>query len=430
MLATILLPGLTVTLSRCFHDRASGSDPRGKQYAGTVTCIKCHSGISTAYAHSSHFGASSVIGDSGLSKPAAPSNDRFYFLDSEYIQIEKKDDNIYQTLYTNGQPALSEHFDIAFGSGKKAQTFAYWQGDTLRQLPLTWYTTAATYAAATALPSITTALPSATTALPAPGTWANSPGFTPRHARYDRVIGSRCFECHASWVNRQYVPSSSLAVSEVLDRSSVMVGIDCERCHGPARQHAEFQQENPDIKTARYITRIRSLSRQQQLDLCAVCHSGNDKSTQRSLFDFIPGDTLSHFYYPDFMAEGKEPDVHGQQLQLLEQSKCFRMTAMTCTTCHDPHGKNDNKIPVMIAKCMDCHHSSAHATGIATIVPTGDTIAASANTISSANTTGMSTNCIDCHMPLQTSRMIYSNNGMNLKNIPYLMRTHKIAIYK
>src|SRR6186713_3166959 len=39
-------------------------------------------------------------------------------------------------------------------------------------------------------------------------------------------------------------------------------------------------------------------------------------------------------------------------------------------------------------------------------------------------------NCIDCHMPLQTSKTITVNTGAGLTDIPYLIRTHRIGIYK
>jgi hypothetical protein len=302
-------------------------------------------------------------------------------LDSSYILIEQDGKTFRQSAFTGGTKTVSAPFEIGFGSGEKAETYGYWKDNMLYQLPLTYYARM--------------------------HTWANSPGFTPRHPRYDRVITSRCFECHASYVKRDIVQSGPLSVTETLDKSSIIYGIDCQRCHGPALRHVKFHQENPAVKTARYIVSIRSLSRQQQLDICAVCHSGNDQSEQRSLFDFRPGDTLSHFYYPDFGAGDGEPDVHGKQLQLLRTSRCFQKTNMTCTTCHDAHASQKDQPAVFVSKCMDCHPHPSHTT---------------------VNVAG--TGCIDCHMPLQTSKLIHFTTGRELKNIPYLIRTHKIALYK
>jgi hypothetical protein len=384
---------LTIFFSRCLHGNSLNNDPRGEQYAGAGTCVSCHQHVSNSYAHSNHYKTSSAIDNSCLKKLIASSKDCFYFADSSYIRIEENEYSLFQSYFVDGKEDISGKFDIAFGSAEKAQTYGSWKEKRLYQLPLTYFTTM--------------------------NTWANSPGFSARHARFGRVIESHCFECHASYVNKVFVQSGPLAVSENLDKNSIIYGIDCERCHGPALQHVKFHQENPTVKTARYIVSIKSLSRQQQLDVCAVCHSGNDQAIQKSLFAFIPGDTLSHFYFPDFGSGRDEPDVHGKQLQLLESSTCFKMTDMTCTTCHNSHGSEENNVAAFISKCMDCHQNSVHAAGVI-----------KENEQRKRDFNLVSMNCIDCHMPLQTSKAIQSNNGAGFKNVPYLIRTHKIAIYK
>ena len=379
--------------SRCLPGSPSNNDPRGDQYAGSQACAACHQSISGSYAHGNHYKSSAAVSMNGLEKLIGPSRDRFYFTDSSFIGIENKENALFQSYFTGNQETASERFDIAFGSAEKAQTYGYWKEDKLYQLPLTFFTSL--------------------------NVWANSPGFPARHARFERVIGSRCFECHASYINKEFVRTGSLTVSEKLDRRSIVYGIDCERCHGPAARHVKFQQDNPSVKTAQYIVSIGSLSRQRQLDLCAMCHSGNDQTPQRSLFSFVPGDTLSHFYFPAFELTGGEPDVHGKQLQLLESSECFRKTEMTCTSCHNSHGPEQNNMTAFISKCMNCHQHSVHATGM---LKENEQIKRDFNLVSR--------NCIDCHMPLQTSKTIYFNNGDQQKNIPYLIRTHKIAVYQ
>ena len=392
VLVISLLAIVTIFFSRCLQNNSSG-DPRGDQYAGSKVCADCHRNISDSYAHSNHFRTSAEAGNGYLKKLITPSDNRYYFADSSYIRIEENETDLFQSYFIDGKKNTSEKFDVSFGSAEKAQTYAWWKGNQLFQLPLTWLTSS--------------------------NTWTNSPGFSARHAHYGRTITSRCFECHASYVSREFVKSGALSVTENLDKSSIVYGIDCERCHGPAASHVKFQQDNPTVKTSKYITPIRSLSRQQQLDICATCHSGNDQSTQRSLFAFVPGDTLSHFLFPEFASDNHEPDVHGKQLQLLRTSLCFQKTDMTCTSCHNPHGPEKNKVVEFISKCMDCHRNSAHAV---------NSLKDNEQKKRDFNLAGL--NCIDCHMPLQISKTIYFNNGAESKNIPYFIRTHKIAIYK
>jgi hypothetical protein len=388
-----LLGALTIFFSRCVSNSSNG-DPRGEQYAGSKTCIGCHKEIVNSYTHTNHYRTSSIVDNRELKKRIGPLKTKFYFTDSSYISIEEHETGLFQSDFVNNQRKESGRFDIAFGSAEKAQTYAYWKEDTLYQLPLTWFTSQ--------------------------NTWTNSPGFSARHARFNRVIISRCFECHASYVDKNYVQTGPLSVSETLDKNAIVFGIDCERCHGPAARHVQFQQDNPTVKTGKYITPIRSLTRQQKLDICAACHSGNDQATQKNIFAFTPGDTLSHYLFPDFAGStGNEPDVHGKQMQLLRSSLCFQKTDMTCNTCHDTHQPERDATAAFIAKCMDCHRSSAHAMNIL-----------EDNEQKKRDFNLASLNCIDCHMPLQTSRIIYSNNGSVSKNISYFLRTHKIAIYK
>lgn len=375
----LMMAAAVIFFSRCMHGQNKGTDdPRGDKYASAATCAGCHGSIASSYAHNVHYRTSALVDSSITRQLVADSRGQFYFLDSSYICVEKNDHALFQSHYVHGERSVSPRLDIAFGSGEKAQTFGYWKENSLRQLPLTWYT--------------------------AMHTWANSPGFTARRAYYDRVIVSRCFECHGSFVRKELVKDGPLSVTEHLDSSSIIYGIDCQRCHGPAAEHVKFHQEHPDIRTARYMTAIKTLPRQRQLDLCGVCHSGNDRSPQRSLFSFVPGDTLSHFYFPSFGEDTGEPDVHGQQMQLLASSQCFIKSSMTCGSCHNAHVPEKDQTAYFVSKCMDCHQASAHAAESAT--------------------------CIDCHMPLQSSKVIHFNNGAGAKDIPYFIRTHKIAIYK
>lgn len=303
------------------------------------------------------------------------------------IRMEERDSGFYQVLYINGKQAEAHQLDITFGS-KHAQTFLYWQGDKTFELPVSYYASIKS--------------------------WATSPGFSSTQANFYRVIGRNCFECHSSFINSRLKMTSGV-IEEELDKNTLVYGIDCERCHGPATNHVNFQQAHPGSKDAKYIVTQRSLSRQQKLDECAVCHSGNDKTKEISTFKFRPGDTLANFYSPwdSRKSGGTEIDVHGNQYQLLSESKCFlKSNMLTCTTCHDPHGNAGSDVKEYSAKCISCHTNTDH-----------DFI----KNVSTLNE--IKVNCIDCHMPEQSSRAItFYKEGSTIKTA-YLLRTHKIAVY-
>jgi hypothetical protein len=203
---------------------------------------------------------------------------------------------------------------------------------------------------------------------------------------------------------------------ELLEKSSLVLGIGCQRCHGPAAAHVNFHQENPGIKTANYIVANKTLNRQQQLDNCAVCHSGNDKRKIQSRFMFRPGDTLANYFLPAVTADSTNHfDVHGNQFNLLRQSKCFlQSNSITCSTCHNPHNNANLPVAVYSQKCMDCHNQAAG--NFCTVTP--------------ASGTALKDNCIDCHMPKQSSAAISFRVSGNPISSSYLLRSHRIAVYK
>lgn len=375
-----VLTGTIFFLTQC-NMNSSANDPRGDEYAGSQSCAGCHKDIMQAHLHSYHYKTSAKVSYDELKKFISPAHNIVYYEDSAKVMVEEKRSQLFQTYIINGKELRSEQIEVAFGSGEKAQTYAYWKNEQLFQLPLTYFT---------ALHS-----------------WTNSPGYPSRKPYFDRVILSRCLECHASYVTKTDFQTGSLEISEKLSAGSVIFGIDCERCHGPAAEHVQFHKENPEVKQPGFIVSVGSLTRQQQLDLCASCHSGNDLDVQRSLFGFRPGDTLRNFYYPYFGSGGKEPDVHGKQMQMLQASKCFQQSSMTCMSCHDAHQSEQKKEEIFIAKCMACHQNSEHALQMKT----------------------ESKSCINCHMPLQVSKSLDFNNGAEMKSIPYLLRTHRIAVY-
>ncbi len=127
------------------------------------------------------------------------------------------------------------------------------------------------------------------------------------------------------------------------------------------------------------------------------------------------GDTLSKFKEPHFLRENPNPetlDVHGNQNSLLAASKCFLMSNMDCNTCHNVHKNESSNLIAYSQLCIKCHNEPNHNNC----------------KIASQLTTALKNNCIDCHMPLKPSNIISIAAG-GKKDVPYLVRTHYIAVY-
>jgi hypothetical protein len=365
------------------------TDPRGDIYAGSAACAKCHSNTYNSYLHTAHYVASVPASLNTVHGNFDQNLNVFNFSLSEKIVMEKRDSGLFQTYYLNGKVKESHRFDIVLG-GVKGESYLYWNGNGLDQLPVSYYTKQ--------------------------HQWLLSPRFDPRFVNFKRAITSRCLECHASYISDQPDDAKSLNAAEQFDKSSLVYSVDCERCHGPGAQHVDFQTNNPTVKTAKFIASFSSLPRARRMDMCAVCHSGNKSQMLRSTFGFRPGDTLGNFKLPGFESalDTNRLDVHGNQLQLLEGSKCFINSKMDCSTCHDVHQNQRGNTTFYTQKCLSCHSAANH------------------NYCKMANTIDpqlIKSNCIQCHMPALTSNAIVSTTLDKTSFADISVHTHRIAIY-
>lgn len=370
------------TIACCFVkciQQPSGTDPRGTLYAGAEVCMQCHKDIADSYMHSSHFKTSAPVFFDSIRKALINTKTSISFPNGHTVKVEESGNNIFQTQLDGDNKVVSEQMQMVFGSGEKAWTFGYWKQNQLFQLPLSYLTNMQL--------------------------WTNSPGFPINHPYFTRPIISRCFECHSSYVYHYNENTKPLEITEKFNTNTIIYGIDCERCHGPAKKHVDFHRENPAEKKANFMVSIKSLNRTQQSDLCGSCHSGNPV-VLKSIFAFTPGDSLKN-YYMYFPGSFTNPDVHGMQMQLLQQSACYKQSTLTCLTCHNPHKAENNMQATFLTTCMSCHQQSTHSTQMMQ----------------------EKKNCITCHMPLRTSKSLDFNNNTENKSIPYKLRTHRIAIY-
>jgi hypothetical protein len=297
--------------------------------------------------------------------------------------MENSDSGLYQVEYQNGKEVLARKFDITIGSGMRGQTYLSWNADILTQLPVSYLTSA--------------------------NSWANSPGDKDQ-VYFDRPVNSRCLECHATYA--KVLPFRFMNGPEEFDRHNVILTISCEKCHGPGAKHVNWQTENPEARVAKYIINPSQFSRQQSLDMCAVCHGGQIKSTKPT-FSYVPGKKLTG-YFKIGSPNDTSIDVHGNQLGLLKQSKCFRMTStLTCLSCHNPHSDERNNLALFSAKCMRCHRVN---------LGTFCSVKNVTNNI-------LRQNCIDCHMPKQVSKSIVLQVEDKQKPTAQLLRTHFIKVY-
>ncbi|PTT05459.1 hypothetical protein DBR27_08785 [Flavobacterium sp. HMWF030] len=386
---------LVAFLTSCKNESDEYIDPRGTDYAGSESCIQCHQTQYEMASKSSHFKATAPAISGNVLGDFDKGNHTFIYDKNTKLVMEKRNDSLYQVLYKNGKEVEAHRFEIVFGT-KHAQTSVYWRDHNTYELPISYYNSI--------------------------NNWATSPGFPADKPYFDRMVVKDCYSCHSSNISSRNINQNSqdknflsIEVEDVIDKKTIVYGIDCERCHGPAKKHVDFHLKNPNVKTANSITSFKTLNRQQKLDACALCHAGNDGMKMKSRFDFKPGDNLSDFYRNTrSVTDTVQFDVHGNQFRLMSQSKCFiKSEKMDCITCHNPHENASKNLASYSKICMSCHQGLKH----------------NETTLKTMSGSLLANNCVECHMPKKSSGAIKFQLSDSKQLSNYILRTHKIGIY-
>ena len=210
-----------------------------------------------------------------------------------------------------------------------------------------------------------------------------------------RVIGeisdmSNCQQCHGSQIIAE-------KINDVYDVKFTSLEINCESCHGPAKEHSTIMSGivdgivNPDTDIG--IVSAVGLSTDESLDMCFQCHAV--KTPLRT--DYLPGDDLHEFYSLKMPLIGNENPfgangrikTFGYSLNHL-YSDCYINGSMDCTSCHNPHSNDYQDIVgnALISRFDDNQCLSCHVTKSLDIT---------AHTFHEEGSEG--SGCIACHMP-------------------------------
>lgn len=190
--------------------------------------------------------------------------------------------------------------------------------------------------------------------------WDFTPGQEPGYpvaTRLGRNVApdeaGRCFACHATAVVND---------GGTLKPEASLLGVGCETCHGPGRDHVEaVTRGDRDLRMANLSGARDRIS----LALCGQCHRSP-------------------------VTSGTEPQ--GVEIQLprlqgiaLARSACFKKSGghLSCITCHDPHRDAYRTSHAEYnAVCSSCHNPVHPPQKPCKRQPQGD--------------------CVSCHMPAQT----------------------------
>ena len=345
-------------------------------------CGECHADKYETFIETAHAKTSLPVSHDVIRGSFVADENRLATRDPglEFV-MEAREDDFYQKVLVTRRGKTYSHeqrIDIITGSANHGQSFLYWKDDRLYELPVTYFT--------------------------ASDRWMNSPGYPDGTADFARPINARCLECHSTYF--QHVPETENRFVP----SKTILGVTCERCHGPGKNHVIFHRQHPDEIDARFIVHPSLLPRERAVQVCAQCHSGAGKARFKPPFTYRPGEDLGDFMMLDNRETAQAGGVHtANQLGRLALSRCFKESdELTCASCHNPHQNENQKTAIFVERCLKCHDMAQ--CDKAESMHSGD-----------------SQNCIACHMPMQRDQNIRLK-GPKTDGLP-LIRDHFIRVF-
>ena len=168
-----------------------------------------------------------------------------------------------------------------------------------------------------------------------------------------------CAECHSTNLKKSYKPDTD---SYKTSWSEISVG--CEACHGPGGEHVKWadtpEMGRPDSPNYGLSVRTNNLSPNEQIELCAPCHSrrmslGDNPHANINFLDYgIPQLLHEGYYFPDGQIL-EEVYVYGSFMQ----SKMYDR-GVRCSDCHDVH--SCKRVHEGNALCLQCHKAAVYDT--------------------------------------------------------------------
>jgi hypothetical protein len=344
-------------------------------YAGDSACAACHRERVESFHQTAHYLTSRLPDRNSILGSFMPGTNAFTTSNPDLsFRMDEKGTEFFQTAVQGIAPYTTEHterFSLVVGSGGKGQTYLFWKGDQLFQLPVSYWTELG---------------------------WVNSPGYRDGVANFDRPVMPRCLECHATYFEATPPPFNRYRTA------GFVVGITCEKCHGPGIEHVNIEGSKSGSSCSA-ILNPATLSRNLQMDVCAWCHAGAGTELAPT-FSYLPGESLSKYLALPPLDPNSPIDVHGSQLELLEKSRCFQLSQMTCSTCHDVHTPQHD-LATFSRRCLGCHKPGTAMFPKLNHKIDGD--------------------CIVCHMPREeTNLIVFDWKGRKVRP---QVRTHWIKAY-
>ncbi|MGI9627141.1 MAG: ammonia-forming cytochrome c nitrite reductase subunit c552 [Longimicrobiales bacterium] len=226
-----------------------------------------------------------------------------------------------------------------------------------------------------------------------------------------RVLGTiprfaNCQSCHGSQIQ------ASLEVGTGVRTEWESLSVNCETCHGPAREHVDWAESGAAGAEIGLVSRVVD-GVDESLSVCFQCHALKDVVKE----GYLSGESLTDYYALKLPVLGDDPYFPDGRVRTFAyqgthlSSSCYLDGAMTCVSCHEPHGQgywDTNRAPLPSelddGQCTSCHASKKAE-------PTAHTFHPAAAEVT----------CVSCHMP-------YIQHPEVGTEIPFARSDHTIPV--
>jgi Flp pilus assembly protein TadD len=288
-------------------------------FVGDEACTRCHSAIYKSYQQAPMAHASGPAMENLI--PA----DFTHASSGVHYRIYTDSGRLWLSFDRDGDNPLHGKRELLYyiGSGKRGLTYLFADDGFVFESPINWYGDRRLWDMTPAYQR--------TTEMP-----LNLPAHT------------SCLHCHVSGMRPPIDGTENKYQVPLLTHS----GVSCERCHGPGAAHIKG---GPIVNPGK-------LSPDRRDAICMQCHMEGRVSIERPrkhVYEFRPGDSLN-----DYVRYYVSPDDSSRlgavsQVEALAQSVCKQKSgsAMSCTSCHDPHSSPsaEERVSYFRGKCLACH---------------------------------------------------------------------------
>jgi predicted CXXCH cytochrome family protein len=368
------------------------------EYLGSGACERCHHAEHAAWKNSLHIKMTKPIAEATVAGDFREGT-KFADHDRSY-QFGTRDGKPYVSISFGGSAPETFNVDYTLGSKRYQGYLATLPGGRIYVLPVFWHV--------------------------ASRRWIDWKEITPipdgAH-NIRQIWNANCFNCHATNIVQGYDVSENAYKTTWTE-----MGIGCEACHGPGKQHVELMdawEKNPASKpnydnsaSNRQLSEIlktlsyKSAEPRRIYDTCAYCH-GNKRN---AFVGFKGGDRYEDYAMPFLVSDPiPDNDLQGEfwpdgrpnrfnRNQALTLSGCFKAGAITCTSCHVAHGspnefslKEDVNTRSGDLLCTQCHTTPRTPTPKSQAPsPSFSGPGLQAHTFHAPESAG--SRCINCHM--------------------------------